>query len=49
MYAIEFLQFIISDYDTKKIIFEVGRDSPPPQDMSLDFSSLGEDMYRSAI
>lgn len=45
-YKIEFLQFIISDYDTKKIIFEVGRDSPPPQDMSLDFSSLGEDMYR---
>lgn len=45
-FRIEFLQFIISDYDTKKIIFEVGRDSPPPQDMSLDFSSLGEDMYR---
>jgi hypothetical protein len=46
VFKIEFLQFIISDYDTKKIIFEVGRDSPPPQDMSLDFSSLGEDMYR---
>jgi len=45
-YGIDFLSFNISDYDTKKIIFEVGRDSPPPQDMSVDFSTLGEDMYR---
>ncbi len=45
-FGIDFLSFNISDYDTKKIIFEVGRDSPPPQDMSVDFSSLGDDMYR---
>lgn len=45
-YGIEFLAFTISDYDTKDIIFEVGKGSPPPPDMSLDFSSLGEDMYR---
>mmetsp|Transcript_3834 Transcript_3834/g.6492 ORF Transcript_3834/g.6492 Transcript_3834/m.6492 type:complete len:264 (+) Transcript_3834:58-849(+) len=45
-YGIEFLSFCISDYDTKDIIFEVGKGSPPPPDMSLDFSTLGEDMYR---
>lgn len=45
-YGIDFLSFTISDYETKKIIFEVGRDNPTPQDMSVDFSSLGEDMYR---
>jgi protein unc-119 len=45
-YGIEFLQFTISDYQSKKIIFEVGRDNPTPQDVSVDFSSIGEDMYR---
>lgn len=45
-YGIDFLQFTISDYDSKKIIFEVGKDSPPPADLSIDFSTLGEDMYR---
>src|SRR5688572_5756435 len=45
-YGIEFLSFNISDYDTKKTIFEVGRDNPNSQDVSLDFSSVGEDMYR---
>jgi len=45
-YGIEFLHFAISDYSTKKVIFEVGRDSPAPADISVDFSSLGEDMYR---
>jgi protein unc-119 len=45
-YNIDFLQFTISDYDTKNILFEVGKDSPPPQDMTLDFSTPGEDMYR---
>lgn len=45
-YGFEFLNFTISDYDTKKIIFEVGRDNPTPQDVSVDFSSIGEDMYR---
>lgn len=45
-YDIEFLNFTISDYDTKNVIFEVGKDLPAPQDMTLDFSTLGEDMYR---
>jgi protein unc-119 len=45
-YNIDFLQFTISDYDTKNVIFEVGKDCPAPADMTLDFSTLGEDMYR---
>eukprot|EP01040_Poterioochromonas_malhamensis_P005088 gene5085-5453_t len=45
-FGIDFLQFSISDYQTKKIIFEVGKDSPTPQDIAVDFSNLGEDMYR---
>ena len=28
------------------MIFEVGRDNPAPLDVSVDFSSIGEDMYR---
>ena len=31
---------------TKKTVFEVGRDTPNPTDVSIDFSSLGPDMYR---
>ncbi len=46
MFGIEFLQFTISDYQTKKIIFEVGKDTPAPQDIAVDFTTLGEDMYR---
>lgn len=45
-FGIEFLQFAIVDYDTKNCLFEVGKDIPPPADMSLDFSSTGEDIYR---
>lgn len=45
-FGIDFLSFTISDYETKKTIFEVGRDNPTPQDVSVDFSSIGEDMYR---
>ncbi len=45
-YGVEFLNFVISDYNSKKVIFEVGRDSPNPPDVSIDFSSLGPDMYR---
>ena len=29
IYNIEFLSFVISDYETKKTIFEVGKDIPP--------------------
>jgi protein unc-119 len=46
VYGLDFLKFTISDYDTKKVIFQVGKDSPPPADVSIDFSSIGEDMYR---
>jgi hypothetical protein len=45
-FGIDFLSFSISDYQTKKVIFEVGKDSPAPQDIAVDFSTLGEDMYR---
>lgn len=45
-FGIDFLQFTISDYQTKKVIFEVGKDTPAPQDIAVDFSTLGEDMYR---
>ncbi|RYY72240.1 hypothetical protein EON63_21175 [archaeon] len=45
-FGIDFLSFSISDYQSKKVIFEVGKDSPAPQDIAVDFSSLGEDMYR---
>ena len=45
-FGFEFLNFTISDYDTKKVIFEVGRNNPTPLDVAVDFSSVGEDMYR---
>lgn len=35
-----------SDYETKNIIFEVGRDLPPPTDISIDLSAVGEDLGR---
>jgi len=43
---LDFLKFTISDYDSKKVIFQVGKDSPPPPDVSMDFTAIGEDMYR---
>jgi len=45
-YGIDFLNFTISDYTSKNVIFQVGRDAPTPADISVDFSSIGEDMYR---
>ncbi|CAM9154511.1 unnamed protein product [Ectocarpus sp. 12 AP-2014] len=45
-YQIEFLEFTISDYVTKNIIFMVGRDYPPPIDLDLDLGSLDENAYR---
>lgn len=42
IYNIDFLSFTISDYDTKKIIFEVNREKPPP----IDFSSFDEESLR---
>jgi hypothetical protein len=44
-FGIEFLRFTIMDYSTKKVIFEVGKDLPPPVDMQLDISS-GPDTFR---
>ncbi|CAM9560003.1 unnamed protein product [Chrysoparadoxa australica] len=46
-YGIEYLQFTISDYESKNVIFAVGRDNPPPMDMELDFNNLDETAYRS--
>lgn len=45
VYNIEFLSFTIMDYETKRVIFEVGRDTgaPPPQ---IDLGSLDENVYR---
>lgn len=45
-YGLEFLKFTITDYENKKIIFEVGKDIPATSDVSIDFSAIGEDMYR---
>lgn len=45
-WGVEFTNFVISDYETKKTIFEVGKDSPAPVDVAVDFSSLGPDMAR---
>ena len=33
-YGIEFLSFVIQDYETKNVIFEVSRDRP----LAIDFS-----------
>jgi len=46
VYGLDFLNFTISDYESKKVIFEIGRDNPAPQDVSVDFGGVGEDMYR---
>ena len=45
-YGIEFLKFTITDNREKKIIFEVGKDIPATSDVSIDFSAVGDDMYR---
>mmetsp|Transcript_4348 Transcript_4348/g.5993 ORF Transcript_4348/g.5993 Transcript_4348/m.5993 type:complete len:251 (-) Transcript_4348:263-1015(-) len=45
-YGIEFIEFTIYDYETKAILFEVGRDNPPPLDMDIDLNNLDENMYR---
>eukprot|EP00752_Nemacystus_decipiens_P009038 g8069.t1 len=45
-HQIEFLEFTISDYATKNIIFMVGRDYPPPVDLDLDLGNLDENAYR---
>jgi hypothetical protein len=45
-YGIEFFQFTISDYNSKKIIFELGRDLPPPPDISVDLTAVGYDLGR---
>ncbi len=31
IYGLEFLSFTISDFDSKKVIFQVGKDSPATQ------------------
>lgn len=44
-YKIEFLSFIIQDYDSKKVIFEVSRDRPLPIDFSMH-DSMDPDSLR---
>lgn len=46
IYGLDFQQFTISDYETKKIIFQIGRDFPMPTDVAIDMVGVGEDMYR---
>jgi len=43
-YGIEFLSFTITDYDSKKTIFEVSRDRPLPLDLNI--TQLDEDSLR---
>ncbi|CAM9228300.1 unnamed protein product [Heterosigma akashiwo] len=46
-YGIEFIEFTIYDYESKAILFEVGRDNPPPIDMdNIDLNNMDENMYR---
>ena len=44
-YGLDFQRFTVSDYDTKKVIFKVSKDAPPPPDMSLSFVAQGKDIY----
>ena len=46
-YNIEFLSFTIRDYETKKKIFEVGRDIPSAAaEIDIDYSNFDEDSFR---
>ena len=38
-----------SDYETKNVIFEVGRDLPPPSDISIDLSAVGNTLNTSFL
>jgi hypothetical protein len=42
-YGIEFLQFAVTDYETKKTIFEVGKDVPGTAGMEMDFDARSND------
>ncbi|CAM9664279.1 unnamed protein product, partial [Phaeothamnion confervicola] len=46
-HGIEFLDFTISDYESKSVIFNVGRDNPPPMDMDIDLANIDENTFRS--
>jgi hypothetical protein len=46
-YGIEYLEFSILDYKTKNVIFNIGKDNPPPMDMSIDLANLDENSFRS--
>lgn len=48
-YGIDFHSFSITDYNSKHILFAVGKDIPPTQDITIDFNmenSYSEDMMR---
>ena len=44
-FGIEFTSFIIRDYDTKRVVFEVSRDKPPTNPPT-SYGDLDEDSYR---
>lgn len=44
-YELSFLSFVMKDYDTKEVIFEIGQDSPLP-DLDLDDENFDPDTLR---
>ena len=44
-HGIDFLSFCISDYETKRVIFKVGGDAPPPA-MPANIDLTDENSYR---
>jgi len=45
-FAIDFLRFEIKDYETKRVIFEISKDSPQPPPENLPLAGLDQDSYR---
>ena len=49
-YGIEFLSFIVSDYESKEVIFVLDSKDPNPEGVDIDFDSTGviksEDCFR---
>ena len=45
-FKIEFVSFVIRDYDTKRVVFKVDRENPSAAVAVGDFSDTDEDSYR---
>ena len=45
-FGIEFVSFVIRDYDTKRVVFKVDRKNPSAAVAVGDFSDTDEDSYR---